>query len=206
MTRRDKKLGNSLLPRNLPKAFRKQIETVMPRLPLTEMQTTKSLIEAHKKAVSRSAAALKAIHDFTLPNNVSVIIAEIGPNCVAYDQQSLSKAAGAHSTNMDIRGLDLVSFNQRIAKYRQALQILLDLREQWLLDIGWEKANEEYNAADDEVGKLYRALLARIKHHRRDVPAIARYFATQESSPDGFWRPREVLQAIAKADGKAARL
>jgi hypothetical protein len=95
-------------------------------------------------------------------------------------------------------GIDRIEFGRRMQQYRQALKILLDLHEEWLRSTGFEDLQREHAAAYEQVDHAYKALLARIKK-RQDIPAIARYFATQTVESGEFWRSEPILKAIANA-------
>ncbi|GEM_PF-5916557 len=57
----------------------------------------------------------------------------------------------------------------------------------------------EHCDAEDEVENLYKALIARIKTRRRDIPLIARYFATLTIECGEFWHSGAAFKAVAAA-------
>ncbi len=184
---------------------------IMPRsrghIPSTTNGKTdvKGLIAAHRQTKAAHNAASSVVAGMHYPDSVSVTIPEIGPHCAVYTIKDLERFSREHIANNGLTGLDRITFQKQMVGYREALTLLDGLRQEWR---GRQKIDEIEAVeckAYDEAEKAWKALLARIHSHPKDIPEIARYFATPEASTGDFWRPREVLRAIAAAHGRGTR-
>lgn len=164
----------------------------------------KALIAAHRAAVARAEAIDTTGRRHEYPPTPSVTLTEIGPGCSVSTLERLDDMAREHINNQVLTYEAKLSFQRQIANYRAALKLMLEAKEMWRQNNNLDATE----AADYEtlatVEKTWKALLARIKSHPRDIPDIARYLAAEEVTGRDMWRAREALRLIGLY-GKAVR-
>jgi hypothetical protein len=168
-------------------------------------ENAKTLIAAHRSAQAVFNRARSALSSISWPNRTGVTIAEIGPNCTAYDVGQLAFMAEQHISNKGLVGMGIVKFEQQIVGYRAALALLGGLYEEWRKQAGVEQVEAEDDVAYVALQSTHDALLSRLRLHAADAAQIAAYFASDEVNTGPFWRPVEVLKAIAGSISKRGR-
>jgi hypothetical protein len=166
---------------------------------------TTALIAAYRKAKAQHDTAMEDTRAMHLPDRVHVSIPEIGPRCTVYNLDDLERLSREYIANNGLAGLARIAFQRQMVGYREALTLLESLYQEWRKQQKIDHLEAKECEAYDEVEKTWKALLARIKSHPRDIPEIARYLASPEGSTGDFFRPREALRAIAGVNGKAMR-
>jgi hypothetical protein len=163
---------------------------------------TTALIAAHRRAVASERAAEEEWRSWKWPNHPSVIVPEIGANCVVYEPQELTRLAQEHIDNSGMDGVSRIAFRSVVEGYREVLTTLIALRAGWRKTSGADAAEERWGAASEAADAAWESLLARAMADPKSIPDIAAYFSKVASAMD-TWRLRALLKIVAA--GKAVR-
>jgi hypothetical protein len=194
-------LTGNVEDKSMPQANRRNSTTASN----IENLDAKSLIAAHRKAVSRLKTTEAECKKIAYPELVRIAVPELGPSFIAYSLETLDEAAQAHIKNNGLNGLQRIEFLRRIEEYKTAFQLLQQLHEGWRQRNHIDAIEDEHGHAYDAEGKAWKALVKEVSTHPRDAHLIAKYVASKDVTLTNVSRYLDMLIAIASSVGKAVR-